>query len=307
MTNGTVEIRGVRLNQIDVQPAVAAYRRMVRDVEFDMCEVAPTTYFIARAHGAPFKALPVFLTRKFHHLGLAVRSEAGIQNPKDLEGKKVGVRAYSVTTGVWGRGILANEFGVDTSKVTWVVDDEEHVRQLELPQNVQHLAAGQSLASMMASGEIDAAFTANAGIGREGPPLPGWEAKQRTKTASYQELFPNGLELSKEWFQRTGIYPFHGLVVVKESILDAHPWIADELFRAFSQAKANWLERLHAGQANTAEDLEYKMLSEIVGDPLPYGIAENLPTIEALMGYAVQQKLIPERLSVSDLFVDAKV
>lgn len=308
LRNGEVEIRGVKLNHIDVQPAIAAYRRMVRDVEFDICEMAPTTYYIARAHGAPFKALPIFLTRRFHHLGFVVRDDAGIRTPKDLEGKKVGVRAYSVTTGVWGRGILANEYGVDTSKVTWVVDDEEHVRQLQLPGNVEHVSDGKSLASMMASGEIQAGFTANAGIGREGPPQPGWEAKKRAETSSYKELWPDGLELSTEWFRRTGIYPFHGLVVVKDAVLEAHPWIADELFRAFTQAKKNWLKRLHDGEATTEEDLEYKRFSAIVGDdPLPYGIADNLPTIKALIDYAVQQKLMPRRLSVDELFIDAKV
>jgi 4,5-dihydroxyphthalate decarboxylase len=104
---------------------------------------------------------------------LVVRSDSGIRTPKDLEGKKVGVRAYSVTTGVWTRGILTNEYGVDSSKVTWVVDDEEHVTQLQLPANVVHVEQGKSLAGMMASGEIRAGFTANAGIGREGPPQPG--------------------------------------------------------------------------------------------------------------------------------------
>ncbi len=118
---------------------------MVRDLEFDMCEMAPTTYFIARAYGAPFTALPIFLTRRFHHRGLVVRGDSGIATPKDLEGKKVGVRAYSVTTGVWTRGILTNEYGVDPRKVTWVVDDEEHVTQLKLPPNVVHVPAGNRL------------------------------------------------------------------------------------------------------------------------------------------------------------------
>ena len=111
---------------------------MVRDVEFDICEMAPTTYMIARARGAPYIALPIFVMRRFHHGGFVVRPDAGIRCPKDLEGKKVGVRAYSVTTGVWTRGIFVNEYGLDFSKVTWVVDDEEHVATLKLPPNVVH-------------------------------------------------------------------------------------------------------------------------------------------------------------------------
>ena len=116
---------------------------MVRDVEFDVCEMAPTTYMIARALGAPFIALPIFVMRRFHHGGFVVRPDSGIKVPKDLEGKKVGVRAYSVTTGVWTRGIFINEYGLDSSKVTWVVDDEEHVTTLKLPPNVVHAPRGQ--------------------------------------------------------------------------------------------------------------------------------------------------------------------
>ena len=136
--NGTIPIEGVEAEIITVEPQIGAFRRMVRQVEFDVCEIAPTTYIIARAYGAPFKALPIFVVRRFHHAGLLVRPDAGIKTPKDLEGHKVGVRAYSVTTGVWTRGILIDEFGLDSSKVTWVVDDEEHVTQLKLPSNVIH-------------------------------------------------------------------------------------------------------------------------------------------------------------------------
>ena len=118
---------------------------MVRDLEFDVCELAPTTYLIARARGAPYIALPIFVMRRFHHGGFVVRPDAGIKVPKDLEGKRVGVRAYSVTTGVWTRGIFVNEYGLDASKVTWVVDDEEHVTTLKLPDNVDP-RAGREIA-----------------------------------------------------------------------------------------------------------------------------------------------------------------
>jgi 4,5-dihydroxyphthalate decarboxylase len=295
----------VQLDFVDLRPAIASYRRMVRDVEFDMCELAPTTYYIARAYGAPSKALPIFLTRQFHHQGLVVREDSGIRIPKDLEGKKVGVRAYSVTTGVWTRGILTNEYGVDSGKVTWMVDDEEHVSQLQLPSNVLHVRPGRSLAAMMASGEIQAGFTANAGIGREGPPQPGWEAKDRPQAAAYAELWKDGRALGIDWYRRTGIYPFHGVIVLKDEILAAHPWIAKVIYGAFCEAKARWLPRLRAGDANTEDDRKYRELIPVLGnDPLPYGIKANLPSIEALINYAVQQGLMPRRLSVEELFVD---
>src|SRR5215475_11861119 len=174
LKDGRVKIAGLEPDFVEVVPIIGAFRRMVRDVEFDVCEMAPTTYMIARALGAPFIALPIFLMRRFHHGGFVVRPDSGIEQPKDLKGKKVGVRAYSVTTGVWTRGIFVNEYGLDSSKVTWVVDDEEHVTTLKLPPNVIHAPDGKSLAGMMDAGELQAAFTGNAGIGRAGSPTGGW-------------------------------------------------------------------------------------------------------------------------------------
>src|ERR1700691_6770829 len=147
--SATVPIEGVDADFIQVVPIIGAFRRMVRDLEFDVCEMAPTTYMIARARGAPYIALPIFLMRRFHHGGFVVRPDAGIRKPKDLEGKKVGVRAYSVTTGVSTRGIFVNEYDLNSSKVTWLVDDEEHVSTLRLPPNVVHAPEGKSLQSMM--------------------------------------------------------------------------------------------------------------------------------------------------------------
>src|SRR5215469_10216568 len=183
-----VPIEGVEPEFIQVVPIIGAFRRMVRDLEFDICEMAPTTYMIARARGAPYIALPIFLMRRFHHGGFVVRPDAGIRAPKDLEGKKVGVRAYSVTTGVWTRGIFVNEYGLDSSKVTWVVDDEEHVVTLKLPPNVVHTGPGRSLQSMMASGEIQAGFTGPAGVGRVGPPVSGWDKAGTAAADTYPEL-----------------------------------------------------------------------------------------------------------------------
>src|ERR1700726_3263499 len=184
LKSGDVRIEGVDSAFVEVVPIIGAFRRMVRDVEFDICEMAPTTYMIARSLGAPFIALPIFLMRRFHHGGFVVRPDAGIKVPKDLEGKKVGVRAYSVTTGVWTRGIFVNEYGLDSSKVTWVVDDEEHVATLELPPNVVHAPKGKSLQSMMASGEIQAGFTGPAGVGRAGPPIGDWDMTAPTGAAA---------------------------------------------------------------------------------------------------------------------------
>jgi 4,5-dihydroxyphthalate decarboxylase len=211
------------------------------------------------------------------------------------------VRAYSVTTGVWTRQVLIDEFGLDASKVTWVVDDEEHVTQLKLPANVIHAPAGTSLAEMMARGELAAGFGAAAGIGRTGAPTGGWKEVE----ADYPDLLPDAAELEAEYYGRTGVYPMHGTIVVKDEVLVAHPWIAKSLFNAFAQAKKEWLARLDAGQATTASDRKYLALRKIVGhDPLPYGLRENLKTIETLEATAFQQGLTPRRMSIGELFVD---
>ena len=298
---GEIPIEGVAPNFLKVVPQIAAFRRMVRQVEFDVCEIAPTTYTIARAYGAPFVALPIFVMRRFHHGGLLVRPDAGITQPKDLEGRKVGVRAYSVTTGVWTRGILIDEFGLDSSKVTWVVDDEEHVTQLKLPPNVVHAPEGRSLADMMADGELAAGFDANAGIGRSGSPTGAWKQVE----ANYPDLFPDAEKLEAAWFKKTGIYPMHGTIVVRDAILKDHPWVARSLFDAFSKAKNAWLAKLRSGEATSAGDKKYLKLANTVGDdPLPYGMKANLPTIMALEDTAFKQGLTPRRMAIADLFVD---
>ena len=299
--NGSIPIEGVDAEIVTVKPQIGAFRRMVRDLEFDVCEIAPTTYIIARAYGKKFKALPIFVVRRFHHAGLLVRPDAGITSPKDLEGKKAGVRAYSVTTGVWTRQVLIDEYGVDNSKINWFVDDEEHVQELKLPPNVSHVAAGDSLADMMARGDIVAGFDAAAGIGRTGAPTGGWQEVE----ANYPDLFPNAEELEADYYARTKVYPMHGTIVVKDSVLEEHPWVARSIYDAFTKAKDEWVAKLNSGEATGAGADKYRKLQKIVGaDTLPYGIEANRATIEALEKTAFDQGLTPRRMSMDELFVD---
>jgi 4,5-dihydroxyphthalate decarboxylase len=303
--SGEVQIKGVDADFVQVVPIIAAFRRMVRDLEFDVCEMAPTTYMIARTRGAPYTALPIFLMRRFHHGGFVVRPDAKIRVPKDLEGKKVGVRAYSVTTGVWTRGIFINEYGLDSSKVTWVVDDEEHVATLKLPPNVIHTEPGKSLQSMMASGEIQAGFSGPAGVGRSGPPISGWDqASQAAATAdTYPELIADVEQVEVDWFRRTRIYPIHGLVVVKDEHLKNYPWLARALMDAFVASKKPYLEQLALGKGHSVEDKRYRKFLSLMSDPLPYGFSANRASIEALVTYALQQELIPSRPQLGQVFV----
>jgi len=306
LKSSAVPIEGIEADFVQVKPIIGAFRRMVRDLEFDICEMAPTTYMIARALGAPFIALPIFLMRRFHHGGFVVRPDAGIKVPKDLEGKKVGVRAYSVTTGVWTRGIFVNEYGLDSGKVTWVVDDEEHVTTLKLPPNVMHAPDGKSLQSMMKAGEIQAGFTGPAGVGRAGPPVSGWDKAAATAAAAdtYPELIANVGEVEAGWYRRTGIYPIHGLIVVKDEHIRDHPGLPRALMDAFVAAKKPYLEGLKAGRVSEAsEDKRYGNFLSLMDDPLPYGVAANRASIDALVTYSLQQKLIPSRPQLDHVFV----
>jgi len=305
LKSGGVPIDGVAADFIQVVPIIAAFRRMVRDLEFDICEMAPTTYMIARARGAPYIALPIFLMRRFHHGGFVVRPDANIKTPKDLAGKKVGVRAYSVTTGVWTRGIFVNEYGLDASKVTWVVDDEEHVTTLTLPINVVHAPPGQSLQNMMASGEIQAGFTGPAGVGRSGPPIANWDMNTPTggDAGVYPELIAEVEQVEADWYRRTGILPIHGLIVVKDEHLKIYPWLARALMDAFVAAKKPYLAQLRRGEGDKPEDVRYRKFLTLMNDPLPYGMSANQASIEALVTYALQQELIPSRPRLNDVFV----
>src|SRR5712692_897345 len=300
---------GLRLDQITVEPQIAAYRRMVRDLAFDVCELAPTTYLCAKAFNKQFTAIPVSLARGFHHRSVVCNVASGITEPKDLVGKKFGVRAYTVTTGVWTRGVLQSEYDLDPARVTWVTDDEEHVTEWVPPPNVQKLPAGESLAAKIAAGQLDAALSGMAGIGRSGPPTANWEAAAARaiaapRSAPLAPLFPDARALEVAWYRRTKIFPIHGLIVIKNAVLAERPWIARELLRAFQASKELHLKHLAAAGPSTADDRHVIETQEMIGgsDPLPFGLEANRPTIEALIQYAYNQKIIPAKVRPADVF-----
>src|SRR5213083_468057 len=155
LMDGTGKTRGFEFDFEDVPVIIKAFRRMVRGLEFDICEMAMTTYLCARAHGKPFTAIPVFPMRAFHHGAIVHNTNAGIRMPKDLEGKTVGVnRGYTVTTGLWARAILQHEHGVNLGKVTWLLSGDEHVAEYRPPSNVVPMEAGTTLEDLLKAGEI---------------------------------------------------------------------------------------------------------------------------------------------------------
>lgn len=308
LKDGRVTVEGVELEIVDVDPMVAAYRKMVRERAYDICEVAVTTYLVAKSFGKGFTALPIPLNHMLHFADVQVGTDTGIEKPADLAGKRVGVRAYTVTTGVWVRGILQSEFGVDPSSITWLTDDEEHVTEYHAPSNV--LASnGESLVNLFQNGKIDAAFAGPAGLGRTGKPGEGWKSGSTPRegmltTRDFRPLFPDAQRLDAQWVRSTGIYPVHGVVCVRDDVLAANPGLPRALFDAFTRAKELYLAQLAASGPQTADDHKWVKMQAIVGpDPLPYGLDANRRTLEALVDYAFAQQLIPKRYDLEEVFI----
>jgi 4,5-dihydroxyphthalate decarboxylase len=291
--SGAVGIDGVELEFKDFERMPDAYRIMARSAAFDICELAPTTYLMAREAGAPITALPLPMTRQFRHSGLQRLRSSSIRTPKQLEGRSVGLRAYTVTAPVWTRGILAEEYDVDLNRITWFKQDQEHVESYVPPANVKTPPPGKNLADMMRSGDLEVGFAGLAGVG-SGEDL------------DLVEFFENATELDADLYRRTGIYPIHGVIAVRNDVLEKHPDLAQRMFDAFLRAKDNYWARVKSGAAKGKEDLRYLKLAEVVGDPLPYGLEENVRTLEALIRFAHQQKLIARAPAVDEAFFEPR-
>ena len=285
LKDGSVASTMFQMEHTEVSPVTSIFRRMVRGLEFDVAEMALSTYLCARAHGKAFTGIPVFLTRAFYHGGIAVHERSGINEPRDLEGRRVGVRSYTLTPGVWTRGILASEYGVDLDAVTWVLSGDEHVAEFVAPPNVVS-SPNSDLVEMLKSGEIDAAIGVRPGAAPE-----------------IKALFADPDQADAIWHRKTGVYPISHMVVVKNTLLDDNPDLAAELCRLFQAAKTPYSERLQAGAVADAMDSELLAMGKIVqGDPLPYGLESSLQTLNTFIDFNVNQGVIPEPVEPETLF-----
>ena len=277
----------VALDFKSVEPITAAMRRMVRGLEFDVCEMAFTTYLCAKALGKPITAIPVFVTRNFHHWAAFYNVKSGIRTPKDLEGRRVAVnRGYTVTTGLWVRGILQSEYGVDLGKITWVPTDVEHVSEYKSPSNVDLSCIGKTMADLLLTGNCAAAI-----------------GDVRLDSSDIKPLIPDAREAGFAYFRKTGIYPINHGIVVKDSVLGAEPGVARELFEAFGAAKAIYLDRLKSAKDLTPADENALALGRVVGgDAFPFGVAANRKAIDAIVRFAVEQRVIPKPFAPEELF-----
>ncbi len=287
LKDGTVKPRTFEFDFQEVDPLIDAFRRMVRGLEFDITEMAITTYICARAHGKRFTALPIFIVRAFHHGAILYNTKAGIKSPKDLEGKKVGVnRGYTVTSGLWSRSVLQQEHGVDLSKITWVLSGDEHVAEYRPPASVVPIEKGKKMGDMLAAGELAAAI----GVEVDHPDV--------------KPLIPNALDAGLQALRSRGHYPINHTVVVKDDLLNAHADLAPDVFNSFAEAKRLYVQRLKAGQIEkpTPIDEVHRRVMDITGDPLPYGIEPNRRVLEDLIQHSLTQGIITRPVTVEELF-----
>jgi len=278
LKDGSVASDRVRLDFEDVQPVTRAFRRMVRTLDFDLCEIALTTLAQAHAYAKPIVGLPVVLMRGFHHGALVCRRDSPIRGPQDLVGRQVGVRAFSQTTGIWVRGILQSDYDVHPGSVTWVTAEDAHVLEYHDPPNSLRLAPGQDLAAMLMAGEIDAGIA-----------LTGLDAAQ------IRTVIPNADQAAADWFRRTGAYPVNHVVCVKRALLEEHVWLEAELMALFTAAR----------QTARAPSAEQRWQPVVGDDVLPYGLAANRRGIELCLDFAAQQGLIPRAYRPEELFAAA--
>src|SRR6201996_5805865 len=296
--DGSVSPGRFALEFEEIPVIIRAFRRMVRSLDFDVTEMAFTTYLCARSFGKPFTALPVFLVRGLHH-GAILRSAAA--GPADsaaavapaLEGQRVGVnRGYTVTTGVWARGILADQYGVDLSRVTWVPSGDEHVAEYQPPANVQPAGTDEDVPALVAGGEL----AAGVGFSRD-----AWA----DSGPGVVPLLPDAGQAGYDALRDRGFYPINHLLVVKDELLATYPDLAPALFTAYAEAKNQYVARLAAG-AITDPDATDAMLARVMkitgADPLPYGIAPNRAMIDQLVRYAVSQQIIDKPVTAEELF-----
>ena len=300
---GDVQVEGVDLNFLVQDDPRQIFDRMAARQEFDVCEFSSSEYISRFSAGqCPFVALPVFASRVFRH-GFIYINKKHIKDPKDLAGKRIGVPRYTMTAALFQRGLLKDEYGVDFSAVQWIEGDintpKLHGNPTILPTvkpvSIAPNTSGRSLSKMLADGEIQALI----GVGE--PDTFGVHP-------DVVRLYPDYREAEKEYYKRTKIFPIMHLVVIRKDTYEKNPFVATSLFKAFVRSKEIAQEKMSYGGT-----LRYTlpwMLAELDeikqvfgGDPWPYGVEPNRPTLEALVRYMVDQGLIDKPVKVDDLFI----
>jgi len=300
---GIIQPEGIDLRYIAIQSSPEIFARMIKTRSFDVAEMSLAHYFIMRTHGEfPYMAIPVFPSRVFRHGYIFVNKHAGISTAKDLEGKRIGVQEYRQTAGVWVRGILQHEFGVDLDSVKWIEggvneprapDDDMDLRPTR-DLSLEIIPGDRTLNDMLEAGEIDAYYGA-----RRPNALDSGQNVVR--------LFPDYRELEKDYYRKTGFHPIMHTMVIREELFREHPWMAESLYKACEASKAWAMQQM---KYSGAQRLmlpwlfnEIAEMEELMGkNAWAYGLEANRPILEAFMQYLVDQHFLEGPAPIDDLF-----
>jgi len=269
LKRGEVRSPNLVFDFADVKVPNTAFKAVVRELKYDVAELAIVTYLQAKTHGKSLVLLPAVVVGTLPHPFLVYNAERGQLKPSDLEGRRIGIRAYSVTTAAWLRGILQNDHGVDLDSIKWVTFEDPHVAEYQDPATAERAPAGKQIVQMLLDGEIDAGVVG-------GPDL---------KDTRLQPVIANPNEAAKAWCEKNGVLPINHMLVVKESLTKSNPQAVKEIFRLLRESKQ---------AAPAAGDL----------DPIQFGIENVRRSLELIINYSTQQRLIANKFPVDDLFDD---
>ena len=302
LMDGRVTFEGINPKITVLRPR-EIFPRMLQDQEFHASEMSLASYVILKARGeCPFIAIPVMLSKIFRHDCIYVRPDAGIGEPADLRGKRVGLPQYSSTAGVFIKGLIQHEYGVGPTEISWFMGGQDApapapLVPLDLPDNIhlEFIPEDKTLEGMLAAGELDALFATY---------IPNLFLNGSPKIA---RLFPNFKEVEQDYYRRAGIFPIMHTVVVREDVHREHPWVASSLYNAFTEAKDLAVDRLYDTDALALtlpfliDHLE-ETWKTFGSDYWSYGVESNRPALEALAQYVVDQGLAPRVVSPEELF-----
>jgi 4,5-dihydroxyphthalate decarboxylase len=289
-----VQPAGIDLNVIPLSNAWARHYRMVQHEEFDVCELSSSSFFLARDRGQDFVGLPIFPYRMFRHGYVWCAARAGIRTPADLRGKRIGTGMYQITTALWIRGFLEHDYGVRPEDLVWVTEAPELIPLRGEPRaRIETAPQGSVLEDLLLAGELDAF------VGVEGVP-PAFVGRD-----DVHRLFPDYRAVEIDYYRRTGFFPIMHTVVVRGSILAAHPWAAINLVEAFREAKRRWYALAAFPRVSTLawwpvyQEEERAVLGP---DPYPYNFPDNRAAIEAMCAYSHEQGMTSRQFAAEELF-----
>ena len=297
LKEGQVKPDGIELTILTNMDSTTRHWRILRNHEFDIGELSGSSYIMAKDRGMPYDAIPVFPHRRFRHGFVFVNTKKGIKSPKDLIGKKIGLKSFQVTALLWMRGILEHEYGVPHTSIEWFTELDEDI-EFDKPKALKltKLKPEQSTEAMLVSGELDALIS------------PDLIEPMLEKNPAVGRLWPDYRAEEIKYFKTTGIFPIMHVVALKRAIVEKYPWVGIEMYRALEQSKAIAMKRMMNPRIVPLAWYNefWEEQEEIMGrDPWAYDLTpQNRKTLDTMIGYSHEQGLIKRRLACEDLFLD---